>query len=147
METKFRSIIKTISYRFVNTFVTLLVTLIVFNTETSVAGSMALVQLIVGSLVYFIYDRIWTSVKWHVEKSEDVVLYESKFRSFLKTIGYRLIVLILGMLMARSIMTSDNIIAIYWSLMSNFISLIIYYLHERCWNLIKQGKILDEDNQ
>ena len=146
METKIRTILKTISYRVINTVVTLLVTLIVFNKETSIAGSMALVQLIVGSLVYFIYDRIWTSVRWNVEKSEDVILYESKFRSFLKTIGYRLIVLILGMLTARAIMTSDNIIAIYWSLMSNFISLIIYYLHERCWNLIKKGKLLDENN-
>lgn len=147
METNFRTIIKTISYRVVNTVITLLVTLIVFDTETSVAGSMALAQLIVGSLVYFIYDRIWTSFKWNVEKSEHIILSESKFRSFLKTIGYRLIIFILGTLTARTIMTSDNIIAIYWALTSNFVSLIIYYLHERCWNLIKRGKIIDEDNQ
>jgi len=135
-ETQIRSIAKTFVYRIINTLATMIMTLIVFDATTAIAGAMAMVQIILGSSIYFVYDRAWLFSKWYRLQG-----FDTKVRSLLKTIGYRAIILVAGFILAKVFMTSSNSMALSWTITSMILSMIIYYLHERVWNSIGWGKL------
>ena len=61
---------------------------------------------------------------------------DSKKKSILKTISWRIIAIITSMIVAY-IFTKSFIVSIGLVLTANIISMIIYYFHERIWNNIK----------
>jgi uncharacterized membrane protein len=134
-ETQSRTISKTVTYRVINTLVTFLMTLMVFDVSTALAGSVALAQIVVGSTIYYIYDRFWLLSAWARSQG-----FEAKKRSIVKTIGYRLIVLIAGFIVARLILTTSNETALEWTIISMLLSMVVYYIHERVWNKFNWGK-------
>jgi len=60
-------------------------------------------------------------------------------RSIVKSIGYRLIIIILDFTTVY-IFTGKVNIAIGFMLVSNAYTTVIYFLHERIWDRIKWGK-------
>ena len=66
-------------------------------------------------------------------------------RSILKTITYRLIIIILDFFFIY-FFTGQVKIAIGFMVISNFYTTIAYYLHERYWNNIKWGRIIYKKN-
>lgn len=68
-------------------------------------------------------------------------LHEKTSRSLVKTITYRLTIIvsqsIIVQFITRDIVTTVSIVSI-----SNIIATILYFLHERIWNSIHWGKII-----
>lgn len=62
-ETNIRSIAKTISWRFTGSFATFLISYIILGNFT-IAGSIAIAQIIANTILYFIHERIWNKIQW-----------------------------------------------------------------------------------
>ena len=62
-ETTFRSITKTISWRLTGSGATFLVSYIISH-DFSMASTIALIQLTVNTILYYIHERIWNKVNW-----------------------------------------------------------------------------------
>ena len=67
-------------------------------------------------------------------------MLETKFRSFVKSIIWRILGFINGFFVALYF-TKDLIESFNISLVGNLFATIIYYFHERMWNRIVWGKI------
>jgi uncharacterized membrane protein len=141
-ETHKRTIAKTVTYRVGNTVITFLMTLLLFGVSAALAGSLALAQIILGSAIFYLHDRVWQKFAWGKTQSN-----ENPRRSLAKTICYRLLVLIAGFIVARLIITNSNETAAWWTITSMALSMIFYYIHERIWVRITWGwKETDHDD-
>ena len=62
-ESTTRSIVKALSWRFIASGATFIISLLV-SADLSVAGSIAGIQFFANILLYFIHERIWNKIKW-----------------------------------------------------------------------------------
>jgi len=63
MESTLRSMVKALSWRITGSGATFLISFLISGNFT-VAGSIASVQLITHTVLYFIHERIWNQIKW-----------------------------------------------------------------------------------
>ncbi len=64
---------------------------------------------------------------------------DSKTRSLVKTVSWRIIALTTAFLISW-IITSDLILSVQISIALNLLNMVLYYIHERTWNKIGWGK-------
>jgi uncharacterized membrane protein len=68
MESHSRSITKTITWRLTGSGATFLIAWLISG-NVLVAGPIAVAQLIMNTVLYYVHERIWTRVKWgRIEK-------------------------------------------------------------------------------
>ena len=72
------------------------------------------------------------------------MLRESKTRSALKAISYRVLIIILDFTVIY-LMTGDTSIAIGFMIISNLYTTVAYFIHERVWNRIKWGTDIKQE--
>ena len=58
-----RSLVKTISWRLTGSAATFLISLGI-SSNVAIAGTIATLQLIVNTILYYIHERIWNRVNW-----------------------------------------------------------------------------------
>ena len=58
-----RSIVKTISWRLTGSGATFLISWLISNSFV-VAGTIASVQLITNTILYYIHERVWNRIRW-----------------------------------------------------------------------------------
>ena len=63
MDTIVRSLVKTISWRLTGTFCTFLISFIILGDVTA-SSTIALIQLIFNTIMFYIHERIWNIIKW-----------------------------------------------------------------------------------
>ena len=63
MDTIVRSIAKTLSWRLTGTFCTFLISFIILGDITT-SGTIAMIQLISNTIMFYIHERIWNIIKW-----------------------------------------------------------------------------------
>ena len=62
-DTNKRSLVKTVSWRLTGSGATFIISYIILgNIQTS--GSIALIQLVANTLLYFLHERVWNKIKW-----------------------------------------------------------------------------------
>lgn len=66
METKKRSIIKSVSWRILSTLTTILIVFIVTKNK-SFAISIGAFEMIIKILVYYFHERVWLNYSWGVK--------------------------------------------------------------------------------
>jgi uncharacterized membrane protein len=64
-ETTTRSLVKTISWRLIGSSAVLLISYLL-TVNFALAGSIALIQLISNTLLYFIHERLWNKIQWGI---------------------------------------------------------------------------------
>ena len=62
-ELKSRSIVKTITWRLTGTGATFLIAFLILG-DISISSSIAIIQLVSNTVLYYIHERIWNIVKW-----------------------------------------------------------------------------------
>lgn len=62
-DTTARSLVKTISWRLTGSGATFLLSWLISG-DITVAGSIAVLQMITNTILYFIHERIWNKVSW-----------------------------------------------------------------------------------
>ena len=63
MDTPRRSLIKTISWRLTGSSATFLISYMIAG-DFSVAGTIAMIQLVANTVLYFVHERIWNRIRW-----------------------------------------------------------------------------------
>jgi uncharacterized membrane protein len=63
IESNSRSLVKTISWRLTGSGATFLVSYLISN-DFSVAGTIAIVQLVTNTFLYYFHERIWNKIRW-----------------------------------------------------------------------------------
>ena len=63
MDTIIRSLVKTISWRLTGTFCTFLISFIILG-DITISSKIALIQLILNTIMFYIHERIWNIIKW-----------------------------------------------------------------------------------
>ena len=63
MDTIVRSLVKTISWRLTGTFCTFLISFIILG-DITISSKIALIQLILNTIMFYIHERIWNIIKW-----------------------------------------------------------------------------------
>ena len=58
-----RSITKTISWRLTGSFSTFMISYLILG-SFSIAGSIAVVQVIANTLLYYLHERAWNKIRW-----------------------------------------------------------------------------------
>ena len=62
-DTTSRSLVKTLSWRLTGTGATFLISYAIAD-NFSIAGTIAVVQLVVNTVLYFVHERVWNRVPW-----------------------------------------------------------------------------------
>ena len=62
-ESNIRSIAKTISWRITGSGATFLISYIVSG-NIEIAGTIALTQLMINTILYYIHERLWNKISW-----------------------------------------------------------------------------------
>ncbi len=62
-ETKFRSVVKSITWRFLATMTTVLLVLI-FTGRAEIAFSIGGIEIVIKMLIYFFHERGWDLIRW-----------------------------------------------------------------------------------
>lgn len=62
-DSNLRSIVKTISWRLTGSGATFLIVLLISG-NLSIAGPIAITQLIVNTLLYYTHERVWNIINW-----------------------------------------------------------------------------------
>lgn len=62
-DTNLRSLVKTISWRITGSAATFIVAYLI-SSNIAVSGTIALVQLVVNTVLYYLHERIWNKIRW-----------------------------------------------------------------------------------
>lgn len=62
-DTPRRSLVKTVSWRLTGSGATFLISYLIAG-DFAVAGTIAVVQLVSNTILYFVHERIWNRISW-----------------------------------------------------------------------------------
>jgi len=86
-------------------------------------------------LSFIIHEKLWNFTNLWKENG-----YDKKLRSIAKTVTWRIYSFIAVFLIASFLGSTSNTEALAYTIASNATFLIVHYLHERGWNILKWGK-------
>ena len=135
-ETHIRSIVKLSIYKLFSIVVTYFMAL-AFGANPMQALTMSAVALTIGSLHYYLYERLALYVPWG--RTEDG--HDTTFRSIVKTIVYRITVIIVMMIAARVVFMDSNLMAFFMAAIKFLTHATTYFILERIFNRIEWGKV------
>ena len=67
MDTPVRSLTKTVSWRVTGSGATFLIAWLISG-SMAVAGPIAVIQLVMNTILYYVHERIWNKVSWGVNE-------------------------------------------------------------------------------
>lgn len=134
-ETHARTVVKAAIYR-VASIVSMIILTLILGGNWMQAVTMGFVSLIIGSLHYYAYERIWLWVGWQRNTQGQ----DSRYRSLIKAIVYRITVLMVMMISARMVFADTNLIAFALASLKFVTNALAYYGIERVFNNISWGK-------
>jgi uncharacterized membrane protein len=143
-----RSILKAVSWRLLGTADTILISYF-WTGQGSKALAIGGSEVLTKVGLYYVHERVWASIPlgtlrslnpFRKQSEEDSVLRDSKFRSLIKAVSWR----ILGTLDTLAVSyfwTHDSGKALFISSTDVLTKLVLYYLHERAWARIPLGTL------
>jgi len=134
-ESHLRTIAKLVVYRVI-VIISLMLLVLAWGGSDAQAGAVGLAVLIVGSIVYYLHDRIWMLFPW--ARSTDAT--DAKKRSLVKTICYRLIIMVVAFITFK-VVGLDNQQSAGLTLAQAAVNMFFYYMVERVFNRISWGKV------
>ena len=63
MDTNTRSLLKTVTWRLTGSGATFGISWLISG-DIAVAGTIAIIQIVANTVLYYFHERIWNSVKW-----------------------------------------------------------------------------------
>jgi len=136
-ETHPRTFIKTATYRLLCTLAIAGWSMYLGATNTQ-AVTMSVVIFFLGTFIYYVYDRVWSKFDWRRNGTGD----ESVARSIVKTIGYRLITVVIAVILAKLLMNGSTSTAVAFAVGQFVINLVLYYAVERVFNQMGYGRVV-----
>lgn len=63
MDTNTRSLVKTVTWRLTGSGATFGISWLISG-DIAIAGTIAVIQIVANTLLYYVHERIWNTVKW-----------------------------------------------------------------------------------
>lgn len=136
-ETHLRTTAKAVAYRTLSVSLAILLTLI-YGASLKQAVAFGVVALFVGMLWFYLYDRAWLFIKWNRNTQGQ----DTKTRSAVKAVLYRIVVIAMTAVTARIIFTDNSFIAILMAGSQFITNILVYFVLERVWNIVAWGKLI-----
>ena len=67
MDKSSRSLVKTITWRVTGSGATFLIAWLISN-NLSVSGTIAILQLVTNTVLYYVHERIWNKIRWGIDE-------------------------------------------------------------------------------
>ena len=138
-ETHLRTTLKAAIYRVLSVSLAISLTMI-YGATLEQALSFGAIALLVGMIWFYLYDRVWLFIPWHRNNEGE----DTKTRSAIKSILYRIVVISMTMVTARAVFTDSNFTAMLMAGSQFVTNMLLYFILERIWNQIAWGKIFPE---
>lgn len=136
-ETHSRTTVKAIVYRIISFIVAAGLTLS-FGGTTEQAFKYGVTSIVLGLALYYVFDRVWVKINWARSTTGD----ESKKRSVVKAILYRICAMIIIFISARAIWADTTLVALMMTGAQFAINICTYFIQDRVWNGVTWGKIV-----
>ena len=62
-----RSLVKTVSWRITGSFSTFMISYLILG-SFAVASSIAIVQIIANTILYYVHERVWNKIPWETKR-------------------------------------------------------------------------------
>ena len=134
-ESHLRTIAKLVVYRVI-VIITLMLLVLAWGGSEAQAGTVGLAVLIVGSIAYYLHDRAWGLIPW----ARSLAAVDAKKRSVVKTITYRLIIVVVAFVTFK-IIGMDNSQSASLAVVQALVNMFFYYAVERVFNRLSWGKV------
>lgn len=134
-ESHLRTIAKLVVYRVI-VIITLMLLVLAWGGSEAQAGAVGLAVLIVGSIAYYLHDRAWGLVPW----ARSLTAVDAKKRSVVKTITYRLIIMVVAFITFK-VIGMDNSQSASLAVVQALVNMFFYYAVERVFNRLSWGKV------
>ena len=135
VETHSRSLAKAIVYRIL-VMITVGVMVSALGGTAAQAGAVMLAVFFIGFAVYYIHERLWLLTSWKRSSSAS----DHWVRSVVKTISYRVIIMIVAFITFKLILGQDNATTLAMTVAQTVINMGWFYIIERISNRIAWGK-------
>ena len=142
--TKKRSLIKSLTWRLLGSIDTFILSLIIINYSSEkytydLALYIASFEIITKTILYYFHERIWNIFK--IGRLKEKV---KRGRSLFKAMTWRIIAS-LDTFFISYIITGRFDWATSIAIFEIITKAIIYYFHERAWNRVKWGRIIENE--
>ena len=142
--TKKRSLIKSLTWRLLGSIDTFILSLIIINYSSEkytydLALYIASFEIITKTILYYFHERIWNIFK--IGRLKEKV---RRGRSLFKAMTWRAIAS-LDTFFLSYIITGRFDWATSIAIFEIITKAIIYYLHERAWNRVKWGRVIENE--
>jgi uncharacterized membrane protein len=142
--TKKRSLIKSLIWRLLGSIDTFILSLIIINYSSEkysydLALYIASFEIITKTILYYFHERIWNIFK--IGRLKEKV---KRGRSLFKAMTWRVIAS-LDTFFLSYIITGRFDWATSIAIFEIITKAIIYYFHERAWNIVKWGRVVTEN--
>jgi len=128
-----RHIAKTITWRFIGTIDTIILSWII--TGDPYAGlKIGFAEVTTKSILYYMHERLW----YKINLSKEGVILESRKRHLAKTVTWRLVGTLDTMTLAWLI-SGDPMAALKIGFAEVITKMVLYYFHERVWYKVNYG--------
>jgi uncharacterized membrane protein len=134
-ESHLRTIAKLVVYRVI-VIITLMLMVLAAGGSDAQAGAVGLAVLVVGSIVYYLHDRAWMLFPW----ARSLDANDAKKRSVVKTICYRLIIMVVAFITFK-VVGMDNQQSAGLAVIQAVVNMVFYYAVERVFNRLSWGKV------
>jgi len=142
IEQQRRSVAKTLTVRVCFTLSHLLNGYIV--TGALVLGAqIAGIATLVNMLLFWAHERAWNYVQWNRKPGDTRMFVDGQPRTISKSITWRALITINNFMIPYLLTGSWQTAAAFLGL-ATIMNIVVYYTHERVWNLVKWGKAIDE---
>ena len=125
-----RAVAKGVTWRIIGTLDTFLWSLLITKQAFS-AGSIASLETVTKITLFYGHERAWRLVRWAPD---------AHLRSLIKAISWR-VVGSLDTFMLSLLVTGSAKYAVSIATAEALTKIVLYYLHERVWRLVKWGRL------
>ena len=126
-EPQTRTLSKTVIFRILSMITVYFISTVGFSFPTPVALGIVGASILFGTITYYLHDRAWNLVNWNRNEN----FKETKLRSVIKTIVYRIIIFTITAVGMRSTVSQSNDAAATFALVQLVANTILYLITER----------------
>lgn len=137
-ENHLRSVAKVVTWRLLLTASHIINTFII--TGSLIAGlKVAGLAAIVNSVLFWGHERAWNIISWNRKANDRLTFSEGQPRSVSKIVTWRILITASNFFIPFFVTGSWGSAALFVG-MATVVNMLLYWAHERSWNLVRWGK-------
>jgi uncharacterized membrane protein len=101
--------------------------------------TIASVAVLINMILFWVHERTWNWVQWNRNPKDGLFFVDGHPRTISKSITWRALITINNFLIPY-LTTGSWKAALAFLTIATLLNIVVYYTHERVWNLVKWGK-------